>query len=198
MRGDHGRIRDLLKYPHFLFAVFAQFMYVGAQVGTWSYFIQYVQETYSSGEKAAAYFLNRHAGGLRRRPIYRYRAHASHKAQPADGFVRVINVLLVAIGVLHPSWIGLWAIFLTSFFMSLMFPTIFALGIKGLGPNTKIGGSLIIMAIIGGAVLTPAMGLLSQAGHGVALAYLVPLVAYLCVGVYGFVGARWGLESDAA
>ena len=55
------------------------------------------------------------------------------------GLYSVANVVLVAVGVTFPGWIGLWAIFLTSFFMSLMFPTIFALGIKGLGPNTKIG-----------------------------------------------------------
>jgi FHS family L-fucose permease-like MFS transporter len=82
--------------------------------------------------------------------------------------------------------------------MSLMFPTIFALGIKGLGSDTKIGGSIIIMAIIGGAVLTPAMGLLSEAGHGVALAYLVPLTAYIFVCAYGFIGATWGMKADAA
>jgi FHS family L-fucose permease-like MFS transporter len=77
-----------------------------------------------------------------------------------------------------------------------MFPTIFALGIKGLGSNTKIGGSLIIMAIIGGAILTPAMGLPSEAGHGVALAYLVPLVCYVFVAAYAFLGSTRGLVAD--
>jgi FHS family L-fucose permease-like MFS transporter len=112
------------------------------------------------------------------------------------GVFALVNVLLVAVGVMHPGWVGLWAIFLTSFFMSLMFPTIFALGIKGLGANTKIGGSLLVMSIIGGAVLTPAMGLLSEAGHGIALAYLVPLAAYLCVAAYAFLGATRGLAAD--
>ena len=63
---------------------------------------------------------------------------------------------------MRPGWVGLWAVFLTSFFMSLMFPTIFALGLKKLGPNTKIGGSLLVMAIVGGAVLTPIMGLIAE------------------------------------
>ena len=62
------------------------------------------------------------------------------------------------------------------FFMSLMFPTIFALGLKGLGDNTKIGGSLLVMAIVGGAVLTPVMGLISETFRSLAVAYLVPLV----------------------
>jgi MFS transporter, FHS family, L-fucose permease len=74
------------------------------------------------------------------------------------GTYSLVNVVLVAIGVLLPGWIGLWAVFLTSFFMSLMFPTIFALGLKGLGPNAKVGGSLIVMVVIGGAIFTPIMG----------------------------------------
>src|SRR5436305_13786306 len=106
------------------------------------------------------------------------------------GLYSIANVILVAIGILFPGWLGLWAIFLTSLFMSLMFPTIFALGLKGLGPNTKIGGSLIVMAIIGGAVLTPAMGWISEEFHSVALAYAVPLSAYVIIAVYSFFGAR--------
>jgi FHS family L-fucose permease-like MFS transporter len=81
-------------------------------------------------------------------------------------------------------------VFLTSFFMSLMFPTIFALGIKELGPNTKLGGSMIIMAIIGGAVATPIMGLLFQMTHSMAVAMLVPLVCYLFITYYAFIGSK--------
>jgi len=96
----------------------------------------------------------------------------------------------VAIAVLLPGWIGLWAIFVTSFFMSLMFPTIFALGIKGLGPDTKIGGSLLIMAIVGGAAFTPIMGWVSDATGSLARAMLVPLCCYVFIAWYSFVGSR--------
>lgn len=106
------------------------------------------------------------------------------------GIYSLINVGLVCIGVFHPGWMGLWAIFLTSFFMSLMFPTIFALGLKGLGENTKIAGSLIVMAIIGGAVFTPLMGLVSGIFHSLALAYLAPLVSYAFIAYYGFLGSK--------
>ena len=71
-----------------------------------------------------------------------------------------------------------------------MFPTIFALGLKGLGANTKIGGSLVLMAIIGGAVFTPLMGLISQTFHSLAVAYLVPLVAYSFITYYAFLGSK--------
>jgi FHS family L-fucose permease-like MFS transporter len=101
-----------------------------------------------------------------------------------------VNIGLVAVGVAFPGWVGLWALFITSFFMSVMFPTIFALGIDGLDQNTKIGGSLIVMAIVGGAVLTPLMGWISQVSHSIAIAYMVPLFCYCGIALYSFVGVR--------
>ncbi len=189
---DQGRFRDLLHYPHFLLAILTQFMYVGAQVGTWSYFIQYVQDATHQPEKVAGYFLT---GTLAAFGIGRFSSAALMKyVKPSRlmGVYSVINIALVAAGILHPGWLGLWAIFSTSFFMSVMYPTIFVLGIDGLGANTKIGGSLIIMAIVGGAVLTPVMGLLSQSTHSIAVAYAVPLVGYLFVAFYAFIGCRLG------
>jgi FHS family L-fucose permease-like MFS transporter len=106
------------------------------------------------------------------------------------GTYSIVNVLLVATGALFPGWIGLWAIFLTSFFMSLMFPTIFALGLKELGPNTKLGGSMIVMAIIGGAVFPPLMGLVYQATKSMAIGMLVTLISYAFIAYYGFIGSR--------
>src|ERR1017187_4284346 len=190
---EHGRFRDLFRYPHFVLAIVAQFFYVGAQVGTWSYFIQYVQDYTHQPEKVAGYFLT---GTLVAFGVGRFSATwfmQFIRPNVLMGSYSVANVLLVAIGVMFPGWIGLWAIFLTSFFMSLMFPTIFALGLKGLGPNTKIGGSLIVMAIIGGAVFTPVMGLVSEATHSMATAMLVPLVCYAFIAYYGFAGSRMGL-----
>jgi FHS family L-fucose permease-like MFS transporter len=192
----HGNFFDLLSYPHFLFAIAAQFMYVGAQVGTWSYFIQYVQEATHQPEKVAGYFLT---GTLVAFGVGRFTsAYLMRFIAPSKmlGVYALVNVALLCVGVSHPDWIGLWAVFLTSFFMSLMFPTIFALGIKGLGPNTKIGCSLIIMAIIGGAFLPLVMGRVADIAHSTARAYIVPLVCYLCVAAYAFWGASRGLQAD--
>jgi FHS family L-fucose permease-like MFS transporter len=189
---DRGHFRELLRYPHFLWAIVAQFMYVGAQVGTWSYFIQYVQDSTHQPEKIAGYFLT---GTLAAFALGRFiSAYLMGFVPPHKllGIYASINVVLVAIGVLLPGWIGLWAIFLTSFFMSLMFPTIFALGLKRLGRNTKIGGSLIVMAIIGGAVFTPAMGFISEAMHNLAWAYSLPLACYIFIAYYAFVSSRSG------
>jgi FHS family L-fucose permease-like MFS transporter len=188
--GDHGRFAELFRYPHFLMAVAAQFMYVGAQVGTWSYFIQYVQEFTHQPEKIAGYFLTGTLGAFligRFSSAYLMRFVAPHKLL---GAYALVNVVLVGFAVAYPGWAGLWAVFLTSFFMSLMFPTIFALGLKGLGPNTKIGGSLIVMAVVGGALIPLLMGRIADIRHSIAPAYLVPLIAYIAVAVYAFVGAR--------
>lgn len=84
----------------------------------------------------------------------------------------------------------------SSFFMSVMYPTIFALGVNGLGENTKIAASLLVMAIIGGAVLTPIMGILSQTSGSIAVAYSVPLMAYVFVLLFAVWGS--GLKPQAS
>jgi FHS family L-fucose permease-like MFS transporter len=188
--GTRGRLRDLLHQPHFLWAIVAQFLYVGAQVGTWSYFIQYVELYVHQPERFAGYFLT---GTLAAFCIGRFISAYCMRFISPRGMLAVwslINVLLAGVGTLAPGWVGVWAIFLTSFFMSLMYPTIFALGIKGLGANTKVASSLIVMAISGGAVLTPAMGLLSERTHSLASAYFIPLGAYVGVGLYAIWGAK--------
>jgi MFS transporter, FHS family, L-fucose permease len=188
--GERGSFGELLRQRHFLLAVVAQFFYVGAQVGTWSYFISYVQEYAHKPEKIAGYFLT---GTLAAFGVGRFAsAYLMRFVSPSRlmGFYALANIGLVSIAVFEPGWIGIWCVFLTSFFMSLMFPTIFALGLKGLGPNTKIGGSFLVMAIIGGAVLTPLMGLVSEKFHSLALAYMIPLVAYVYIMLYSFLGSR--------
>ena len=119
-----GQLPRAVRYPHFLLAVVAQFCYVGAQVGTWSYFIQYVQDYTHLPEKTAGYFLTGTLAGF---GVGRF--GSSHwmklvRASTLMGIFAVANIVLVAIGIVYPGWVGVWAIFLTSFFMSLMFPTI--------------------------------------------------------------------------
>ena len=187
---EHGSFRELLGYPNFLFAVLAQFMYVGAQVGTWSYFIQYVQEATHKPEKVAGYLLT---GTLVAFGIGRFASSAIMKVVRPNVLMAgyaLINIGLVLIAVLFPGWVGLWSIFLTSFFMSVMFPTIFALGIEGLGRNTKIAGSSIVMSIVGGAILTPVMGWISQVSHRISVAYVVPLICYCFVAAYSLAWNR--------
>lgn len=187
---SHGRALDLLHHSHFTQGVIAQFLYVGAQVGTWSYYIQYIQDYTHRPEKVAGYFLTGTLvafGAGRFSATYLMKYIAPTRLMGAYG---IINTCLVGIAVLFPGWLGVGAMFMTSFFMSLMFPTIFALGIKELGPNTKLGGSIIIMAVIGGASAPPVMGLIFQATHSMAVAMLVPMLCYMFITYYAYYGSR--------
>jgi len=186
--GEKGSLKELLRHRHFLIAVIAMFFYNGAQVGTWSYFIAYVQDYTHQPEKLAGYFLS---GTLVAFGLGRFSAtYLMQFVRPnvLMGAYALTNIILVGAGVAYPGWIGLWSIFLTSFFMSLMFPTIFALGLKELGPNTKLGGSMIVMGIVGGAVFTPIMGLIAI--HSMARAMLVPLCCYVFIAYFAFIGSK--------
>ncbi len=185
-----GSFSALLRHPGFVLAVLAQFAYVGAQVGTWSYFIPYVVTYTHDHDKAAGFLLTISlVAFLIGRFFSAWLMRFIHPSR-LMGIYCAANTLLVLAGVAFPGWLGVWALLLTSFFMSLMFPTIFAQGIRGLGPNTKLGGSLMVMAIVGGAVLTPLMGLVAERAGSQALAYLIPLAAYLLVGFFAFSDLR--------
>ena len=184
-----GNFSELLKYPHFLRGVLAQFFYVGAQVGTWSFLIQYTKDYMNKSEKEAGVYLTI---SLLAFGVGRFASTAMMKKfEPKKlmGLYGCINIGMLTMAVLAPGIIGGWALILSSFFMSLMFPTIFALGVKGLGPNTKIGASGIIMAIIGGAIWTPLMGFISDQTHSMALAMIVPLISYIYVAYYALLGS---------
>ncbi len=187
-KNNKGRISDLFKYPHFYNGVLAQFCYVGAQVCTWSYFILYIQDYTHVGEKLAGTFLILTLVAFAVGRFFRNLSDELFQTGETHAELWFINITLVLISIVLPGWIGVYAILFTSFFMSLMFPTIFALGIKGLGEKTKLAGSLMVMSIIGGAVFTPLMGLISE--HSMAVAMIVPLVCYMVVTWYAVSGAR--------
>lgn len=184
-----GSIRKLMRLRHFKLGVVSQFFYVGAQVGTWSYLIQYVISYVHQSEKAGGYFL------IVTLIIFALgRATATYLMkfiQPSKlmGIYASINVLLVLLAIFFPGWIGLIALLGTSFFMSLMYPTNFALSVKELGADTSLGGSLVVMAIVGGAFFTPIMGYISEVGGSMAIAFWIPLICYIVVAWYGFVGS---------
>ncbi len=176
--------RDLFTRKHFLFALVAQFMYVAAQVGTWSYFIQYAQQYGHVRERTAGLLLTGTLGAFGAGRFVS--SYLMRRLLPSRlmALYAVLNIILIVVGVALAGWVGLAAIFLTSFFMSVMFPTIFALGLKDLGPNTNLGGSLLVMTIIGGAIGTPMMGLLAEQTHSTAISYTLPLLGYVVVGAF--------------
>lgn len=187
---DRGRFRDLLHYPHLWFAIVAQFFYVGAQVTTWSGFIPYVKQYTTVTERQAGWFLT---GNLILISLGRFASTALMRwFRPSRmmAVYAIVNVLLLLLGIVHPGFAGAVAIMITSFFMSIMFPTIFALGVKGLGPNTKLGGALIVMSIVGGAALPLLLGAIARSTGSMARGYLIVVAAYLVVVVYGFAQGR--------
>ncbi len=184
-----GGMQVRLWQPHFVFAVLAQFLYVGAQVGTWSYFILYVRSATGVGDKVAGYMLT---GTLAAFAVGRFSSAWLMKHFHARRMLvlyAAVNVTLGLVAVLNPSWMGVGCLLTTSLFMSIMFPTIFALGLKGMGEKTKTAGSFLVMAILGGWALTKVMGMLWHA-WGLRAAYLVPVVCFAAVGLYAWLFAE--------
>lgn len=183
--GTARGLREVLREPALVGAVVAQFFYVGAQVGVWSFFIDFVKElTPAISEKDAAFLLSlslalfmagRFTGTALMQKISATRLLAAFA---------VINIALAATAAFAPGVVAVAALTLTSFFMSIMFPTIFSLGVKDLGDRAMLGAPLVIMAIIGGAVFPPLMGLVSQwLGH-IQPTMLFPATCFAIVAIY--------------
>jgi FHS family L-fucose permease-like MFS transporter len=179
--GAPSRFVDVFRHPRLIFATVTQFFYVGAQVGIWSYTIRYAQANVPGmAEHDAADYL---FASLVLFGIGRFAGTAlMGKIAPPRllAIFAVVSAVLAAVAGLVGGQVGLYALVLASLFMSIQFPTIFALGMDGLGPLRRAGASLIIMAIIGGAVLTGLMGHISDLA-GIDTAMLVPAVCFLVV-----------------
>lgn len=195
--GDAASLRGTFAHPHLIKGVIAQFLYVGAQVGVASFIIRFAEFTLpGTHEKSAAHYLQAHLVGFM---IGRFTGSAiMHKiAAPrllslfAAGSVISLILVLVTTGT-APAW----AIVLIGFFHSIMFPTIFALSIKSLGPYTKLGSSLLVMSIIGGAICPAIMGRISDA-FNIQRAFIVPLICHAYIFYFGMWGYRPAAAPDA-
>lgn len=165
-------------------AVLAQFFYVGAQVTVWSFFIDFSKSMLPQlPERTAAFLLSASLGMLM---IGRFSgAFIQARVAPSRllAVYAAINVLLCLVAATASGWMAVGALWLTSFFMSIMFPTIFALGIEDLGEDTNMGSSFLIMSIIGGAIIPPLTGLLSEQIGGIQHGMLVPSLCFsVCLG----------------
>ena len=178
----------VLKIPQVKWAVIAQFFYVGAQVGVGSFFIRFSRYTMNLPEKQAAYWwgyiamvgfmVGRFSGTFLMKYV---------KPERLLGLYAIINIFLLGIAVFTHGEIAVYTLMAVPFFMSVMFPTIFALGVKGLGEETKIASSFLIMSIVGGAIFPLIMGRISDAtGGNIQLAYIVPMVCFIIVAIFAF------------
>ncbi len=182
--------KSLFQHSHFVWAVAAQFFYVAAQVGIAAWFINYCTESglSISSEKAAyllsaclsLFTLGRFAGTAIMKKI------AAHRLLALYSF---INIILCAVVIWVQGMISVYSLMAIFFFESVMFPTIFALGVKNLGKHTKKGSSFIIMSIVGGALMPYVMGIFAEA-YSTAFSYIVPLSCFVIVLLFGLFGYK--------
>lgn len=183
-------LRRLVKTPHYVWAVLAQFFYVGAQVCVWSFTIRYVmQELQLNEEESSNYYMIALVFFAAFRFIF---TGLMKYIKPRHlllftSAAAAISTLLVIYG---SGYLGVYALVAISAFMSLMFPTIYGLGLKGLGNDTKIGGSGLVMAILGGAVLTAVQGQVSDITQDIHISFYVPFICFLFIFFYSIVEKR--------
>jgi FHS family L-fucose permease-like MFS transporter len=188
---------DMFRRKHFTLGIAAQFFYVAAQTGIFSFCVNYVLENdpgvtrlqasqWLGGIGFVLFMIGRMCGSAVISQFKPDRVLAAYMA---------INVVLVAV-TMGGGKTGLYAMFATFFFMSVGFPTIFALGIRGLGEHTKLGSSLIVMSIVGGAIAAPFMGHIADL-HSMRAGFIVPLVCFVFVALYGLTWARLSSQDSS-
>ncbi len=208
---------SIWSHPHFSGATLAQFFYVAAQAGIFSFVINYMTtevpalpQSWASGwmkswfelKDGILHFSDRGAANLasfgflcfltgRFSGAALLKKFSAHKVLSLYG---CLNVLLCLLVFLKLGWLSVICVFLSYFFMSIMFPTIFALGIHGLGIRAKKASGYIVMAIMGGAILPKLMGHVADK-HGMSHCFIVPMFCFVTIAIYGFM---WPRFSNAA
>jgi MFS transporter, FHS family, L-fucose permease len=189
---------DMFRRTHFTLGVVAEFFYVAAQTGIFSFFVNYALENDPGVTRLqAARWLG--AIGFVLFMIGRLCGSAiisQFKPERVLAIYSLVNIVLVGIAI-GGGKAGLYAMFATFFFMSIGFPTIFALGIRGLGEHTKLGSSLIVMSIVGGAIAPPFMGHIADQ-HSMRVGFVVPLVCFVFIALYGFLWPKFSRLNSLA
>ncbi|AZA84903.1 L-fucose:H+ symporter permease [Chryseobacterium lactis] len=186
--GNPTKISDAWKHKHLRWAVVAQFFYVGAQVCVLSFFIRFIVVSAGITEKNAAFYsglaglafmVGRFAGTFLMKYI---------KPNKLLMIYAVLSMVLTLVAIFGTGTITIYALIGVAFFMSVMFPTIFSLGIAGLGKDTKMASSLIVMSIVGGAILPLGLGYISDVTQNIQYGYIVPFICFIVVFVFGMYG----------
>lgn len=179
-----SEIRILSRKSAFVFGWIALFLYVAAQTGVNSFFINYATEHIAITDSMAATLLS--FGGMGLFMLGRLGgswAMGRIRAERLLAILAIIATLATSAVVLAPGGLGFAALLVVYLCESIMFPTIFALALRGLGAHTKIASSLLIMSIVGGAVAPLLMGIVAD-GHSMALGFVVPLVCFVVIAAY--------------
>jgi FHS family L-fucose permease-like MFS transporter len=194
---EHDTSKSLWRRKHFVLAVLTMFFYVGAQVGAWSWQIPYVQTYTGLGERKAGYILTAALVAFTTGRFFATFLLRYVRAGQLLGIFAAINAVICTTAVLRPGWLGVGCLVAMSFFMSMMYPTIFALGVKGLGTHTKTGGAVIVMSIVGGSAIPPLMGRVADLSN-IAVSYAIPALCFVGVMLYAWLGSAPDEEEVAA
>ena len=189
VNNENQSLLKTFRHKHLSWAVIAQFFYVGAQVSVFSLFILYATQVVNITEVQAADYLG--IGGLAFL-IGRFLGTALMKFIAPNKLLTayaILSALLCLIAIYAKDVTAIYALIGICFFMSIMFPTIFSLGIKDLGPDTEMASSLIVMSIVGGAILPRIFGLISDSTGNIQMGYIVPLVCFIVVAYFGWRGS---------
>ncbi|MBP9212671.1 MAG: sugar MFS transporter [Bacteroidetes bacterium] len=186
-----GKLSDALKYRHLVLGAVGIFVYVGAEVSIGSFLVNFLGQADVAGlpEATAAGFVSYYWGGAM---IGRFVGSALLQRVQAGKLLGIFALVaggLVAATVVTNGSMAMWTILSVGLFNSIMFPTIFTLGIDGLGKLTSQGSSILIMAIVGGAIIPLGQGALADS-YGIQTAFILPAVCYLYIAYYGFIGSR--------
>jgi FHS family L-fucose permease-like MFS transporter len=175
-----------LKSMRLRWGILAQFFYVGAQVCVGSFFIKMATTAAGIGEDSAAKYLG--LFGLAFMLGRFFGTFLMQYINPRKLLIlyTIVNIILTITAITGTGMLVVYCLIAIAFFMSIMFPTIFSMGIDGLGHNTKIGSSLIVMSIVGGAFLPPILGLISDETASIQYGYIVPLICFLVILLFAF------------
>lgn len=187
---DGASFGGALKSMRLRWGILAQFFYVGAQVCVGSFFIKMATTSSGIAEDSAAKYLG--FFGLAFMLGRFFGTFLMQYINPRKLLIiyTLINITLTIIAITGTGMIVVYCLIAIAFFMSIMFPTIFSMGIEGLGHNTKIGSSLIVMSIVGGAFLPPILGVISDQTRNIQYGYIVPLVCFLVILLFAFNGHK--------
>ncbi len=188
---DEGSLASALQHKHLVWAVIAQFFYVGAQVCVTSFFIRAAIAGGGVNEKTAGYYLSVYGILFM---VGRFAGSAIMRVVAPNKLLSMYAVMCIALSIVAIKTDGQYVVLALGglgFFMSIMFPTIFSLGIAGLKSNTKPASSLLVMSIIGGAIFPVIMGnIIDRFGDDIQIGYVVPMICYAFVLYFGIKGYK--------
>jgi len=193
-------IKRLLSNRNYVMGVIAQFFYVGAQIGVWSFTIRYAMSELNlesvalpggkTPEQAAAtYYIASLILFASSRFVFTF-LMKYFRPSSLLAFAAIMAITASLVVIFAGGMTGVIALVIISGFMSLMFPTIFGQAVTGLGDDTKIGGSGLIMAILGGAVITFFQGKVSDITGSINYSYVIPLLCFAFIAYYALLGSK--------